>query len=208
MINVYGRDGEMSPRARGPIVKAKFGNGFTYYCEQTQVWTLRPGAPMSPLPSMPAPHSIPSQSPSPRCALGCDSMKVGLGRTGEFDKSFSGMVRLWWRRNVAGAGVRCRSIGECCGNDGRPAQGDAIRIGSSRAIGTAYVASAFFKNVALQGPESPWRATQAATRSRLGSVPGCHETTDALAVRRHRLRSRNERRSCCSELASCLSRRR
>jgi formamidopyrimidine-DNA glycosylase len=37
MINVYGRDGEMSPRARGPIVKAKFGSGFTYYCEQTQV---------------------------------------------------------------------------------------------------------------------------------------------------------------------------
>ena len=37
MINVYGRDGEMSPRARGPIVKAKFGSGYTYYCEQTQV---------------------------------------------------------------------------------------------------------------------------------------------------------------------------
>ena len=37
MINVYQRDGEMSPRARGPIVKAKFGSGFTYYCEQTQV---------------------------------------------------------------------------------------------------------------------------------------------------------------------------
>ena len=37
MINVYRRDGEMSPRARGPIVKAKFGTGYTYYCEQTQV---------------------------------------------------------------------------------------------------------------------------------------------------------------------------
>lgn len=37
MINVYKRDGEMSPRARGPIVKAKFGGGFTYFCEQTQV---------------------------------------------------------------------------------------------------------------------------------------------------------------------------
>lgn len=37
MINVYKRDGEMSPRARGPIVKAKFGSGFSYYCEQTQV---------------------------------------------------------------------------------------------------------------------------------------------------------------------------
>lgn len=37
MINVYGRDGEMSPRARGPIGKAKFGSGYTYYCEQTQV---------------------------------------------------------------------------------------------------------------------------------------------------------------------------
>jgi formamidopyrimidine-DNA glycosylase len=36
-ITVYKRDGEMSPRARGPIVKARFGNGYTYYCEQTQV---------------------------------------------------------------------------------------------------------------------------------------------------------------------------
>jgi formamidopyrimidine-DNA glycosylase len=36
-INVYGREGQMSPRARGPIVKAKFGSGYTYYCEQTQV---------------------------------------------------------------------------------------------------------------------------------------------------------------------------
>ncbi len=37
MINVYGRDGEMSPRARGPIAKARFGSGVTYYCEQTQI---------------------------------------------------------------------------------------------------------------------------------------------------------------------------
>lgn len=36
-IAVYRRDGEMSPRARGPIVKSRFGNGYTYYCEQTQV---------------------------------------------------------------------------------------------------------------------------------------------------------------------------
>ncbi len=36
-INVYGRDGQMSPRARGPIVKAKYASGYTYYCEQTQV---------------------------------------------------------------------------------------------------------------------------------------------------------------------------
>ncbi len=36
-ITVYKRDGEMSPRARGPIVKARFGSGYTYYCEQTQV---------------------------------------------------------------------------------------------------------------------------------------------------------------------------
>ncbi len=37
MINVFRRDGEVSPRARGPIVKSRFGNGYTYYCEQTQV---------------------------------------------------------------------------------------------------------------------------------------------------------------------------
>lgn len=36
-LTVYKRDGEMSPRARGPIVKSRFGNGYTYYCEQTQV---------------------------------------------------------------------------------------------------------------------------------------------------------------------------
>lgn len=36
-ITVYKRDGEMSPRARGPIVKSRFGNSYTYYCEQTQV---------------------------------------------------------------------------------------------------------------------------------------------------------------------------
>lgn len=36
-LTVYKRDGEMSPRARGPIVKARFGRGYTYFCEQTQV---------------------------------------------------------------------------------------------------------------------------------------------------------------------------
>lgn len=36
-LTVYKRDGQMSPRARGPIVKARFGSGYTYYCEQTQV---------------------------------------------------------------------------------------------------------------------------------------------------------------------------
>ncbi len=36
-LAVYKRDGEMSPRARGPIVKARYGSGYTYYCEQTQV---------------------------------------------------------------------------------------------------------------------------------------------------------------------------
>ena len=36
-ITVYGRDGEMSARARGPIVKARFAGGYTYFCEQTQV---------------------------------------------------------------------------------------------------------------------------------------------------------------------------
>ncbi|MFM7070016.1 MAG: Fpg/Nei family DNA glycosylase [Actinomycetes bacterium] len=36
-LAVYKRDGEMSPRARGPIVKTRFGGGYTYYCEQTQV---------------------------------------------------------------------------------------------------------------------------------------------------------------------------
>lgn len=36
-LAVYKRDGEMSPRARGPIVKARFGGGYTYFCEQTQV---------------------------------------------------------------------------------------------------------------------------------------------------------------------------
>lgn len=36
-INVYKRDGQMSPRARGPIVKAKIGGIYTYFCEQTQV---------------------------------------------------------------------------------------------------------------------------------------------------------------------------
>ena len=36
-LAVFKRDGEMSPRARGPIVKVRFGAGYTYYCEQTQV---------------------------------------------------------------------------------------------------------------------------------------------------------------------------
>jgi len=36
-LAVYQRAGEMSPRARGPIVKARFGNSSTYFCEQTQV---------------------------------------------------------------------------------------------------------------------------------------------------------------------------
>ena len=36
-LAVYKRDGQMSPRARGPIVKSRFGGGYTYYCEQTQV---------------------------------------------------------------------------------------------------------------------------------------------------------------------------
>lgn len=36
-LAVYGRAGEMSPRARGPIVKARYGNLTTYFCEQTQV---------------------------------------------------------------------------------------------------------------------------------------------------------------------------
>lgn len=37
LLAVYGRDGQMSPRARGPIVKARFGTGVTYYCDQTQM---------------------------------------------------------------------------------------------------------------------------------------------------------------------------
>jgi formamidopyrimidine-DNA glycosylase len=37
MLAVYGRDGQMSPRARGEVVKARFGNGTTYYCEQSQM---------------------------------------------------------------------------------------------------------------------------------------------------------------------------
>ncbi len=35
--NVYRKDGELSPRSRRPIVKAKFGKGWTYYCDQSQV---------------------------------------------------------------------------------------------------------------------------------------------------------------------------
>jgi len=36
-LAVFKRDGEMSPRARGPIVKTRYGSGYTYFCEQTQV---------------------------------------------------------------------------------------------------------------------------------------------------------------------------
>ncbi len=36
-LTVYGREGLMTPRARGPVVKTKFGSGFTYYCAQTQM---------------------------------------------------------------------------------------------------------------------------------------------------------------------------
>jgi formamidopyrimidine-DNA glycosylase len=36
-LAVYGKDGEMSPRARGVVVKTRFGNGYAYYCEQTQM---------------------------------------------------------------------------------------------------------------------------------------------------------------------------
>jgi formamidopyrimidine-DNA glycosylase len=36
-LTVYKRDGQMSPRSRGPIVKTRYGSGYTYYCEQTQV---------------------------------------------------------------------------------------------------------------------------------------------------------------------------
>jgi len=36
-LAVHGREGLMTPRARGPVVKAKFGSGVTYYCEATQM---------------------------------------------------------------------------------------------------------------------------------------------------------------------------
>ncbi len=36
-LAVYQKDGEMSPRARGPVIKARFGSGYTYYCDQTQM---------------------------------------------------------------------------------------------------------------------------------------------------------------------------
>lgn len=35
-LQVYGREGELSPRSRAPIMRAKFGGEWTYYCE-TQV---------------------------------------------------------------------------------------------------------------------------------------------------------------------------
>ena len=36
-LSVYKRDGMMSPRGRGTVVKSRFGSGYTYYCEQTQM---------------------------------------------------------------------------------------------------------------------------------------------------------------------------
>jgi len=36
-LSVYKRDGLLSPRARGDIVKQRFGSGYAYYCEQTQM---------------------------------------------------------------------------------------------------------------------------------------------------------------------------
>lgn len=36
-LAVFRREGKMSPRARGPVVKARVGSGVTYYCEQTQI---------------------------------------------------------------------------------------------------------------------------------------------------------------------------
>lgn len=36
-LAVHGREGQMTPRARGPVVRMKFGSGFAYYCEQTQM---------------------------------------------------------------------------------------------------------------------------------------------------------------------------
>jgi formamidopyrimidine-DNA glycosylase len=35
-LQVYGKEGQLSPRSRGPIKRAKFGGKWTYYCE-TQV---------------------------------------------------------------------------------------------------------------------------------------------------------------------------
>ncbi|MCP3853409.1 MAG: hypothetical protein GY745_22675 [Actinomycetia bacterium] len=36
-LQVYGKDGEMSPRARGPIKRVKFSGNWTYFCDQSQV---------------------------------------------------------------------------------------------------------------------------------------------------------------------------
>ena len=36
-LSVFRKEGELSPRSRRPIAKAKFGKGWTYYCEQSQV---------------------------------------------------------------------------------------------------------------------------------------------------------------------------
>lgn len=36
-LSVYRREGQMSPRAKGQVTKRRYGHGWTYYCEQTQV---------------------------------------------------------------------------------------------------------------------------------------------------------------------------
>ena len=36
-LQVYGKHGELSPRSRQPLVRAKFGGRWTYFCEQSQV---------------------------------------------------------------------------------------------------------------------------------------------------------------------------
>jgi len=36
-LQVYGRDGELSPRSRQPIVRKKYSGRWTYFCEQSQV---------------------------------------------------------------------------------------------------------------------------------------------------------------------------
>lgn len=36
-LSVYKRDGEPSRRSRGKVVKARFGQGYTYFCESTQM---------------------------------------------------------------------------------------------------------------------------------------------------------------------------
>ena len=36
-LAVYKRDGQPSQRSRGKVVKARFGNSYTYFCESTQM---------------------------------------------------------------------------------------------------------------------------------------------------------------------------